>query len=196
MATYSDDFSGTLSSWTVEDGSWSITTGVLNKTNTDGFGGIKYSSAMDSDEYTTSVDVVKTSDPHGIVVAAPSGWDDGYLIRIQPYWESNGFKIVQLGAGSDGDGSTLASMNTEAWEDGTLEVTINGSGQISATYDDGTTTHGPISYTPASLPGRYVGLWGSYGQTQQFDNFSSEDAAGGGISIPVVMNHLRNQGIA
>ena len=186
----SDDFSGDLSKWTVENGTWDISSGTLREGNDSGYFFIRYTASATAT--VTQWAKVKFTDwvanYMGIVVRSTSD-GSGYRYVIgkegtSVYWS------VWNGLSSIGDvGSSAISLT----DGDILGVTVQGTGNntivnvwknptaaspIDANSWDGANDYdGQITANPAQFAdiGTYVGIWNScsVGNYNKFDDFSA-----------------------
>lgn len=167
-ASYSDDFGGTLASWTSDSGTWSISSGTLRQTITGGaWRKLRYTAAMDTANYDIQADA-RTSDltlgagVGGRMVASSAvtyyGWalfggDRTYLVELTAGSES------VLATGSSITASTTYTLRLRC-SGSSLTGYLNGATDASAT--DATLTDGRvgcISYGVLNTTNDWIDTW-------------------------------------
>lgn len=168
MASYSDDFSGTLGAWTSDSGSWTITSGTLRQTTSGGsYRKLRYSSAMDSNDYYSQCTIVNAASTEALgpfVRGATSGTvtyyayiffagDASYMVEITAGAET----ILATGSAYTSGASIVARLTANGTA---LTGTRGGSADISTT--DGSLTTGAAgcaTYGSINAANEYMDLW-------------------------------------
>ncbi len=168
MASYSDDFSGTLGAWTSDSGSWTITSGTLRQTTSGGsYRKLRYSSAMDTNDYYCQCTIV-----NGASTEAPGPFVRGAVSSTVTYYAyiffgSDFSYIVEITAGAETilatGGSYTAASSVVARLDATgtaLTGTRGGAADVSTT--DGSLTSGAVgcaTFGSINAANETIDLW-------------------------------------
>jgi hypothetical protein len=167
MATYSDDFSGTLGSWTNDSGTWVITSGTLRQTTTGGtYRKLRYTSAMDTQSHYSQATIA--SDDGGTAPAVFVRGTVGAAVTYYGYifFSSDASYIVEITAKAEailatGGAYTSGAVVARLTADGSsLTGTRGGAADVNTT--DSTLTAlgaGCAAYGDVNSASRYWDLW-------------------------------------
>lgn len=102
MASYSDDFSGTLGSWTSDSGTWAITSGTLRQTTAGGsYRKLRYSSAMDTNDYYSQATAVSDSGTIGSGVFVRGANSATVTYYAYTFFGGDSSYVVEITAGAE-----------------------------------------------------------------------------------------------
>lgn len=148
MATYSDDFSGTLGSWTQDSGTWSISSGILTLAAAGAYRKLRYTSAMDTNDYYSQADMRSPDSAVGTGVFVRGTADANVTYYGYVFFGNDASYIVEITAGAESilasggstSGATTYTACRLAATGTSLVGTRNGAADISTS--DGTLTTG------------------------------------------------------
>ena len=182
MATYSDDFSGTLAAWTQDSGTWSISSGTLVLSASSLYRKLRYSSAMDTNDYYSQADMRSPDSATGTGVFVRGdasstvtyygyvffGGDASYIVEI-----TAGAETI-LATGGSTSGATTYTACRLAVTGSSLVGTRNGAADVNTT--DSTLTTGRVGCM-------------AYGSAtnQTWDNWSAADT--GATGQPAILRY-------
>lgn len=189
--TYTDDFSGTLSAWTVIDGGWSIVGGEIESTGngTDQPSSIRYESDLSSDDHYSQIDFVSYN--------SPSNWM-GCAVRMATSGETFYYNLTRATGPLNriykcvSDAVTSLASNT-TWPGTPFTVQLQSDGSTITLYHDGISA---LSITDTSITGYLRGGLVSHasllasGDEVYGDNFETGDNISS-VSIAVFQNYYR-----
>lgn len=188
-ASYSDDFSGDLSAWTQDSGTWTITGGTLRQTATgSAWRKLRYTAAMDTADYTIQADARSGSLMFGAGVGGRMTADAAVTYYGWAIFGGDSAYLVEITAGAE----TVLATGSGITASTTYTIRLRCEGSALAGYLNGALD---ASASDASLTAGRVGCI-SHSQIDSandwLDNWSAQDlTATGGRRRPLVYTDHR-----
>ena len=195
MASYSDNFdraNGEIgANWIEDNGDIDIVSNRAVNQTVGSWNRARYASALDGDDHFSEADVMAQTS--GDITGGPFARQPDvpnqthYLAGYNKEDNATGYVLWKFINSGQTELDTAASGNGEK----TVRITV-----IGATQSMEVDTVEVCSDTDSDLTtGIYCGI-GGYTTRASFNNWSAEDLAAGGLSIPVSMHHLtKNIGV-
>lgn len=187
-ASYSDDFSGTLASWTQDSGTWAITSGTLRQTVAGSdWRKLRYTAAMDTPNYDVQADTRTAAVSLGAGVGGRMVASSAVTYYGWALFGGDRVYLVEITAGSEtvlATGSSVAASTTY-----TLRLRCSGSsltGYLNGAAD--------ASATDATLTDGRVGCvcYGLINSTNDWiDAWSAQDLTVAARRRPLVLDDVR-----
>ena len=184
MASYSDDFSGTLGAWTSDSGTWTITSGTLRQTSTSGvYRKLRYSSAMDGQNHYSQATVQNNADTDGVAVFTRGTVGSAVTYYGYIFFGNDASYIVEITAGSE---SILATGGS--YTSGTVVARLTADGSSLTGTRGGSAD---VSTTDSTLTGLATGC-ACYGDlnsaSKNWDLWSAADLSSSIVVSPTAAN--------
>jgi len=192
MASYTDDFAGTLAAWNADSGTWTPTSGTLRQTSPTGvYRKLRYLSAMDSNNYYSEAALRSSNGSNGAGVFVRGIVSAVVTMYLYLVFGDDASYMVELTAGAEtilatGGAYTASTLITaRCTANGTaLTGTRGGTADISTT--DGTLTTGAVG----------IGSYGAIdGANDNWDNWAGADLVQPVFPLPDVVNDLRRNAV-
>ena len=195
MANYSDNFdraNGDIGAGWVEDaGDINIVSNVAVPQDSEVFNRARYASALDSANHFVQATFGRINE---VSARQASSTDTCYSARVAAYDTDPGYKLYKYVSGSETELDT--ALNNVTSGEIRVRLTVDGASQVMTgrIFDGGWQEDQEVcSGTDSDITtGLYAGLHG-YHNFSSYDDWSAEDLAAGGLSIPVAMYHYRSQ---